>query len=63
MKAARLLDNKLKVLGIERHETKGVWGKGASELDHLHFYASTKPQWFTVTTKKQARLRQMTGKL
>ena len=51
------------VLGLMRHPTKGVWWEGAQELDHLGFHLSTLTGLFTVTAKKQVRMRRKAGKL
>lgn len=63
VKASRRLDHAPKVLGIERHWTKGVWGRGSAELDHLEFYTWTITLLFTVTASNHIRLKKMIGKL
>lgn len=62
-RASTRLEHVLGALGIKRHATKGVWGEGASELDHLGFHLSTVTMCFTVTGRKQSRMRRMAGKL
>ena len=63
LRASALLDRILARLGIARHPTKGVWGEGAREIDHLGFHISTVDMTFTVTEKKQGKMRRMAGKL
>ena len=62
-RASRRIDFVLSRLGLERHQSKGVWGEGATELDHLGFRLSTLTMRITVPTCKQARIRAMAGKL
>lgn len=62
-RASARLDHVLERLGIARHPTKGVWGDGACELDHLGFRLSTLTMTFTVTEKKQAKMKRMAGKM
>ena len=61
--AARKIDLVLLRLGLERHQSKGVWGDGATELDHLGFHISTLTMRISVPSTKQVRLRSMAGKL
>ena len=63
LRASSKLDHVMGVLGLARHPTKGVWGEGAQELDHLGFRLSTLTGLFTVTEKKQSRMKRMAGKL
>lgn len=53
LKASARLDHVLRMLGIEKNPTTGVWGEGACELDHSGFHLSTLTMLFTVTAKKQ----------
>ena len=62
-KASRSIDLVLTRLGLERHQSKGVWGEGATALDHLGFHVSTITMRFTVPEAKQTKLRSMAGKL
>lgn len=57
LRASGRLYHVLAVLGIVRHATKGVGGKGAREMDHLGFHLSTVTMRFTVTEKKQTKMR------
>lgn len=50
-------------LGLARHEGKGVWGRGATDLEHLGFAMSTLTMRLTVTPRKQQRMRRIAGKL
>ena len=61
--ASRRIDAFLMKLGLQRHATKGVWGAGATELEHLGFSVSTLTMKFTVTPAKQRRMRRLAGKL
>lgn len=63
LRASERLDHVLRTLGIEKIPTKGVWGEGACEFDHLGFHLSTLTMSFTVTTKKLVRMRRQAGKL
>ena len=63
LRASGKIDFVLRRLGLERHQTKGVWGNGATELTHLGFHLSTLTMRFTVPAAKQMRLRRMANKL
>lgn len=62
-RASGRLDGVMQRLGLERHASKGVWGHGATELEHLGFWVSTITMSVTVTAKKQKRMRTMAGKI
>eukprot|EP00173_Palmaria_palmata_P000394 Plantae.Rhodophyta-Palmaria_palmata.ctg11818.p1 GENE.Plantae.Rhodophyta-Palmaria_palmata.ctg11818~~Plantae.Rhodophyta-Palmaria_palmata.ctg11818.p1 ORF type:complete len:165 (+),score=12.76 Plantae.Rhodophyta-Palmaria_palmata.ctg11818:1134-1628(+) len=51
----------LERLGIARHPTKGVWGDEAQEIDHLGSRLSKISIRFTVTEKKQVKMKRMEG--
>lgn len=62
-RASTRLDQVLERLGIARHPTNGVWGDLAQELDHLGFHLSTISMRFTVTEKKQGKMKRIRGNL
>lgn len=51
------------MLGLARHPRKGVWDSGAIRLDQLGLTFDTMTMEFTVTARKQSRLRRLAGKL
>lgn len=63
LQASPRLYHVLAGLGLMRHLTKSLWGKGTQDLDHLDFRLSTLTGLSTVTAKKQTRMRRMAGKM
>lgn len=63
LRASKQMDFIMLRLGLKRHQTKGVWGSGATELTHLGFHLSTLTMRFTVPPPKQQRMRRMANKL
>ena len=51
------IDALMRKLGLARHATKGVWGEGACVVDHLGFRWDSVRLLFTVTAKKQQKVR------
>lgn len=51
-RASREIRDLMEELGLERHEQKGVWGPGATVLDHLGVTWNTEKMEFTATEEK-----------
>ena len=56
VEASDKIDALMRVLGIRRHPTKGVWNEGATRLEHLGFVWDSVRMMFTVTPKKQVKV-------
>ena len=51
------IDGLMRKIGLQRHDTKGVWGEGACIVDHLGFKWDSVRLLFTVTAEKQQKVR------
>jgi hypothetical protein len=61
-RAFRVLDQLLHRYGLTRHPTKGVWGSGATRLEHLEFVVDTEAETFGVPERNVIRVMGRPGR-